>query len=186
MDKILGKVRRGKTLGVEEVIYSEEIMEVWRENKVYRLDLYTYPSNSLEDIFFIVVTLPDKDPRVLIDPSTNKVFAEELMVLWNDYSLLFNNEITVTIHSFFEASYREQDISLSNAIKSSVRRLNDPIGSDFKGLRRLKKPSAKPCPKCGSKLLRLKGFEGFFLGCSGFKEGCSFTATEHNAEAVEQ
>ncbi|QIZ85896.1 hypothetical protein HF888_16275 (plasmid) [Bermanella marisrubri] len=42
------------------------------------------------------------------------------------------------------------------------------------------------CPKCDSELKRIKGQDGYFWGCSGFKSGCKYTAQDKEGKPSEK
>ncbi len=46
------------------------------------------------------------------------------------------------------------------------------------------KVSKLPCPQCGKQLRQISGKKGKFWGCSGYKEGCKFTAQDKAGKPV--
>jgi DNA topoisomerase-1 len=44
--------------------------------------------------------------------------------------------------------------------------------------------TAHPCPECGKPLRRVKGANGFFWGCSGFREGCKVSMDDVKGKPV--
>lgn len=47
-----------------------------------------------------------------------------------------------------------------------------------------KKTSNTPCPQCGKQLRQITGKNGKFWGCSGYKDGCRFTAQDKAGKPV--
>ncbi len=47
-------------------------------------------------------------------------------------------------------------------------------------------PLAHPCPACGKALRRNKGKKGVFWGCSGYRDGCKFTADDDKGKPLKR
>lgn len=65
-----------------------------------------------------------------------------------------------------------------------VSRLNQDLTINLAALSEKDVEVTNPCPECGKQVNRINGRNGWFWACSGYRDGCKFTAYDRNGRMV--
>lgn len=65
-----------------------------------------------------------------------------------------------------------------------VGKLNTDLTANLAVLNKKEVKISNPCPLCGKQVNRINGKNGWFWACSGYRDGCKFTAYDRNGEML--
>lgn len=70
------------------------------------------------------------------------------------------------------------------SFKQAVGKLYASLKADMGSLEQVTVAVTNPCPKCGKQVNRIKGKHGFFWSCTGYRDGCDFTAQDNKGKML--